>query len=300
MLAMYFPITGELPLPAIWDSLSGGLGGMSMWSSDALTMALIISTASPGLVLLDQTAWKAFVHSSPSAAPRGTYIAAWVCFFVPFALGTACGLAARAWKIDLTPGDVMGGLVAPAVIQEFGGRGIAWLYMFATVAAMNSSAAHQFEALGQILAFDAYSRFVHVSATRRDVGKVRVVAPLVLVPLVGGVTLSLVYSATPPVIVLVASGLVTNSFIWLIVCSHIWKTIPPVGALAGGVGGLALAIIVWLSLGGWTEEVGVGLHDPQKWGGHAVWAGNLTGLFASPIISLLVTVLYDRQGPLPS
>jgi hypothetical protein len=62
MLAMYFPSQGTESDDSMYGAAmkqEGGPGYLSMKSMDALQMGLILSTATPGLTLLDSSIWQA-------------------------------------------------------------------------------------------------------------------------------------------------------------------------------------------------------------------------------------------------
>lgn len=62
MLAMYFPSQGTEGDDNMYEAAmeqEGGAGYLSMKSMDALQMGLVLSTATPGLTLLDPSIWQA-------------------------------------------------------------------------------------------------------------------------------------------------------------------------------------------------------------------------------------------------
>ena len=111
-------------------------------------------------------------ESSELAAPHGLWAGACACFAIPFGLGTACGIAARAWGLDVTAGDVVIGLVAPGAAQEYGGRFGAWMFLCLTVAGVSVSAVSQLEALSLLFSHDVYSRYMNQYAKQEELDKI--------------------------------------------------------------------------------------------------------------------------------
>lgn len=197
----------------------------------------------------------------------------------------------------MTAGDVVIGLVAPGAAQEYGGRFGAWMFLCLTVAGVSVSAVSQLEALSLLFSHDVYSRYMNQYAKQEELDKIRTAVHFVLVPIAGLLTLGLLSSGAPPLSVLVACGLVTNSLLWPVVTSHLWKTISPVGVLAGMIGGFFTGLAVCISMAkGWNAAATAGGIGVMPDGGDAVWAGNIASALSSPIISILVTAFYDRMG----
>ena len=97
---------------------------LTMLSTPGLMFGIINIIGNFGTVFVDQSYWQSAIAAKPAAAHKGYLLGGMVWFTIPFALATACGLAAVALQLPLNAYEAGSGLVPPAVASHiFGTKG---------------------------------------------------------------------------------------------------------------------------------------------------------------------------------
>ena len=74
-----------------------------------------------GTVFVDQSYWQSAIAAKPAVAHKGYLLGGMVWFTIPFALATACGIAAVALQLPIDAWEAGSGLVPPAIATHIYG-----------------------------------------------------------------------------------------------------------------------------------------------------------------------------------
>merc|ERR1719352_1814101 len=74
---------------------------LTMLSSQGLMFGIINIIGNFGTVFVDQSYWQSAIAAKPAVAHKGYLLGGMVWFTIPFALATACGIAAVALQLPI-------------------------------------------------------------------------------------------------------------------------------------------------------------------------------------------------------
>ncbi|ABN64244.2 urea permease [Scheffersomyces stipitis CBS 6054] len=242
-----------------------------------------------GLVVNDQ----AYLSRAVAADPRFTsraYFFASVCWFViPFSIGTSLGLAARALTVypdfpALSDFEVGEGLPAVAAATYLMGKSGSAMMIVMIFFSVTSSFAGELIGTSTLLSYDVYKRYYKPDATPKEV----VTAAKIFVflwAIFASSLASIFYGAAKISMGWLFNflGVATASGVFPIALTFTWKRLNKSGAVGGSVGGMVLALVVWLvTCKASKGEINV-TNLSDQW---VSFAGNVTALISGGVISI--------------
>lgn len=246
-----------------------------------------------GLVINDQAYLSRAVASHSNTISKSYYFGAICWFIIPFAMATTLGLSARALTgqpgfPELSDSEVSAGLVSVAAAHYLLGKTGSAMILVMVFLSVTSSYSGELIATSTILSYDVYKKYINRNASPERVVLVAKICVVIWV----------LFSATFAAILKVAKidmgwlfvflGTSTASGVFPIALSFTWKDLNTVGAVGGSVGGMILAIIVWLvTCKAYLGEITVA-NLANQW---VSFAGNCTALFMGGIISITASLI---------
>jgi SSS family transporter len=221
------------------------LSYLTMLSTGGTRFGIINIVGNFGTVFVDQSYWQSAIAAKPAAAHKGYLLGGMVWFTIPFALATAMGLASTALQLPITSAESGSGLVPPAVGTHLFGAAGSWMIAIMLFMAIVSTGSAESIAVSSLVSYDIYRKYINKNATGAQILMVSRIAIVFWGIFMGvlsmfldwlGLGLGWVYqfmgnaigSAVPP--------------LWFLLT---WKDCSAAGAIAGAIGGLALAMVGW-------------------------------------------------------
>jgi urea-proton symporter len=216
-----------------------------------------------------------------------------ICWFaIPFSLATALGLASTALMLPITSEEAGSGLVPAAVATEVMGHTGSILILVMVFMAIISTGSSEAIAVSTLLTYDVYRQYINPEANGADILFVSRVMIVVF-----GLTLS-VFSITLSQIGLnlgwlyLFMGIVIGSAVIPLWNLLNWKKASGTGAVVAAWGGLALALLGWISAAkfqsGHINVVSLGTNE-------VMLLGNLTSILSSGFIHWMWSTYIDPQ-----
>ena len=271
--------------------ISGNYQGsyLTYQSKDGAIFAVQSVITGFGLVNCDQAYWSRAVASRDKSISSSYFTAACCWFIIPFTMGLTLGLAARALSVYsdfpvLSTADVNGGLAAVAAAQYLLGKAGSTLILLMVFLSVTSSFSGELIASSTLISYDVYKKYIKPDARPGQVVNAARV----------GVFLWFVYaSALASVFHKIGIsmgwlfnflGVSTASGVFPIALSFLWKDLNTVGAVGGSIGGLFLALVVWLvTCRGLEGEINVDTLS-TRW---VAFAGNVAAILLGGVIAIV-------------
>lgn len=241
-----------------------------------------------GLVNCDQAYWSRAVASKDKTTSSSYFAAACCWFVIPLSMGLTLGLAARALAIypdfpALSANDVSSGLASVASAQYLLGKAGSTLILLMVFLSVTSSFSGELIASSTLISYDVYKKYINAKAKPHQVVNAARI----------GVFLWFIYaSALASVFHKIGIsmgwlfnflGVATASGVFPIALSFLWKDLNAFGAVGGSVGGLLLALAVWLATcKGLEGEITVDTLS-TTW---VAFAGNAAAIVLGGVISI--------------
>jgi len=249
--------TGDLDGETWYDDDSpryacGYVGGnrrgsyLTMLSSQGLMFGIINIIGNFGTVFVDQSYWQSAIAAKPAVAHKGYLLGGMVWFTIPFALATACGIAAVALQLPIDSFEAGSGLVPPAVAAHiYGSTGAVLISVMLFMAIVSTGSAESI-AVSSIFAYDIYRTYINPAATGADIMRVSRIVIIVYGLIMGVLAVFLHYLGLSLGWVYLFMGIIIGSA----VCP-LWNMMTDKDASAGGAvlaawSGQALAVATWL------------------------------------------------------
>jgi SSS family transporter len=204
-----------------------------------------------GLVNCDQAYWSRAIASKDKSISSSYFTAACCWFIIPCTMGLTLGLGARALSMYpnfpvLSPEEVSSGLAAVAAAQYLMGKAGSTLILLMVFLSVTSSFSGELIASSTLISYDVYKKYIKPSARPHEVvNSARV-----------GVFLWFLYASALASIFHAIGismgwlfnflGVSTASGVFPIALSFLWKDLNTFGAVGGSIGGMLLALVVWL------------------------------------------------------
>ncbi|KIM92252.1 hypothetical protein PILCRDRAFT_116768 [Piloderma croceum F 1598] len=205
-----------------------------------------------GLVNCDQGYWSRAIASNPSTTAKSYFLGGFAWFSIPFACGTTLGLAARALGNFpdfpvLSSFDVGAGLAGVQAATYLFGTAGAVLMLVIVFLSVTSALSAEMIATSTLLSYDVYRHYFNPSATSREI--VAASRYFILFWAVFSSGLASIFKAVGINLgwLFYFLGVATASGVFPIALTFTWKDLSQTGAVAGSIGGMAVALIVWLA-----------------------------------------------------
>ncbi|KAI0058357.1 urea transporter [Artomyces pyxidatus] len=241
-----------------------------------------------GLVTCDQGYWSRAIASNPSTTAKAYFLGGFAWFSIPFACGTILGLGARALSIlpdfpVLTSGDIGAGLASVAAVSYLMGTAGSVLMLLLVFLSVTSALSAELIATSTLLSYDVYRHYFRPNASSHDVVYASRWFILFWALFTGG--LSSIFKAVGINLGWLFNflGVATASGVFPIALTFTWKNLSKTGAVAGSLGGMTIALIVWLATAkGLRGEITVSTLSDQ-W---VSFAGNAAAIVSGGVLSI--------------
>eukprot|EP00177_Eucheuma_denticulatum_P007499 GFKZ01013653.1.p1 GENE.GFKZ01013653.1~~GFKZ01013653.1.p1 ORF type:complete len:686 (-),score=74.92 GFKZ01013653.1:55-2082(-) len=261
---------------------------LTMLSRNGLFFGLTNIVGNFGTVFVDQSYWQSAIAATPSASWKG-YLLGGLCWFaIPFSLATSLGLASVALSLPLTDAEAAAGLVPPAVATHLLGTGGAVLILIMLFMAVTSTGAAEQIAVSSLVSYDIYRTYINPNATGKQIIFLSRFVILFFGLLMGvlGIILNLIGLSLGWVYLFM--GVVIGSAVFPVAFSISWRKCSGLAAISGAVGGMVLALIVWLGYG-LSFDGGGNIDNLGR--DEVMLAGNLVAILSSGAICVVISLI---------
>lgn len=251
-----------------------------------------------GLVTCDQAYWSRAIASEPKRTSQAYFFAAGAWFVIPFAMGASLGLAARALSNYsdfpvLLADEVSAGLVSVASATYLMGKTGSAMILVMVFLSVTSSFSGELIATSTLLSYDVYKKYIKPSASPQEVVFVAKISVFLWALFSGG--LACIFKGPAKISMgwlFNFLGVATASGVFPIVLTFTWKDLNKWGAVGGSVGGMLLALIVWLvTCKAYIGEINV-TNLSDQW---VSFAGNVAALILGGIISIVISLIWPAD-----
>ncbi|CAK9440395.1 uncharacterized protein LODBEIA_P44950 [Lodderomyces beijingensis] len=283
-------------LPPVENNYHGSY--LTFRSEQGAVFAVISVITGFGLVVNDQAYLSRAVAADPKITSRAYFFASICWFVIPFAMGATLGLAARALSVyadfpELSAFEVGEGLPpVAAAVYLMGKSGSAMILVMIFFAVM-SSFSGELIATSTLLSYDVYKRYIRPDATPNQVVKVAKITVFGWA-IFSSCLASIFYGAAKISMGWLFNflGCATGAGVFPIALSFVWKDLNKIGAVGGSIGGMGIAIIVWLVMcKAYTGEINV-TNLSNQW---VSFAGNATALIMGGFISIVASLIWPAH-----
>ncbi|KDR74929.1 hypothetical protein GALMADRAFT_227273 [Galerina marginata CBS 339.88] len=241
-----------------------------------------------GLVACDQGYWSRAIASNPSTTARAYFLGGIAWFSVPFCCGTMLGLTARGLGTlpdfpALSAHELGAGLAAVRTVSYLMGTTGSVLMLLLVFLSVTSALSAELIATSTLLSYDVYRHYFRPQATSQEIVTASryltalwavFSASLASILCAVGITLGWLFYFLG---VLTASGAIP------IALTFLWKDLSKAGAVVGSIGGMIVALVVWLV----TAKVYMGAISLDTLSNEWVsFAGNSAALLSGGILSV--------------
>ncbi|ETW77305.1 urea transporter [Heterobasidion irregulare TC 32-1] len=241
-----------------------------------------------GLVTCDQGYWSRAIASNPATTAKAYFLGGFAWFSIPFACGTVLGLGARALGTlpdfpALTSEDIGAGLAGAAAVTYLLGTAGAVLMLLLVFLSVTSALSAEMIATSTLLSYDVYRHYFKPSATSQQVVTASRYFIVFWAVFSGG--LASIFKAVGINLgwLFYFLGVATASGVFPIALTFTWKDLSKAGAVAGSLGGMAIALIVWLATAkGLFGEITIDTLSDQ-W---VSFAGNAAAIVSGGVLSI--------------
>ncbi|KAF9485747.1 urea transporter [Pholiota conissans] len=241
-----------------------------------------------GLVTCDQGYWSRAIASNPSSTARAYFLGGIGWFSIPLACGTALGLTARGLSTlpdfpELSAFEVGAGLAAVRTVTYLMGTAGSVLMLLLIFLSVTSALSAELIATSTLLSYDVYRHYFNPKATSHQV--VTASRYFIAFWAVFSAALASIFYAVGINLgwLFYFLGVSTASGVFPIALTFLWKDLSTAGAVAGSIGGMAIALIVWLV----TAKTHVGSITVDSLSDQWVsFAGNTAAIISGGILSI--------------
>ncbi|CAH01894.1 sodium:solute symporter family protein [Kluyveromyces lactis] len=247
-----------------------------------------------GLVVLDQAYWSRAIAAQPLKTSKAYFIGAVSWFVIPWTMGLCLGLAARATSIlpgfpPLSDSEISSGLSAVAGASHLVGHAGTGMILLMIFLSVTSSFSGELIATSTLLSYDVYKKYIKQNATPHEVLLVSKIGVFFWAIFAGsiasifhriGISMGWLFNFL---------GCATASGVFPVALTFTWNRLNRWGAVSGSIGGMILAIIVWLvTCKCYLGEINVD-NLANRW---VSFAGNATALFMGGILSIGLSLIW--------
>lgn len=279
-------------LPPVEDNYKGSY--LTFRSKQGAIFAVISVVTGFGLVVNDQAYLSRAVASDPKTTSAAYFFGAGAWFVIPFGISASLGLAARACANfpdfpELSTTEVSAGLASVASATYLMGTTGSIMMLLMVFLSVTSSFSGELIATSTLLSYDIYKRYVKPNASPNEVVKAAKISVFIwalfsaclATIFKGGAKISMGWLFN-------FLGVSTASGVFPIGLTFTWKGLNKWGAIGGSMGGMILALIVWLSTcKAYLGEINV-VNLSDQW---VSFAGNVTALVMGGVISIAISLI---------
>ncbi|KAF9011875.1 urea transporter [Cyathus striatus] len=241
-----------------------------------------------GLVNCDQGYWSRAIASNPSTTAKAYFLGGTAWFSIPFSCGTILGLSARALGVlpdfpILSDFDISAGLAAVVAVNYLLGTFGSVLMLLLVFLSVTSALSAELIATSTLLSYDVYRHYFKPNATSKDVVNASRFC-IVLWSIFCG-SLASIFHAVGINLgwLFYFLGVSTASGVFPIALTFLWKDLTKAGAVAGSIGGMAIALVVWLA----TAKAHLGAITVATLSDQWVsFAGNAAAIISGGVLSI--------------
>lgn len=241
-----------------------------------------------GLVVLDQAYWSRAIAAQPLKTSKAYFIGAVAWFVIPWTMGLCLGLGARATSLmadfpELSTSEISAGLSAVAGASHLVGKAGTGMILVMIFLSVTSSFSGELIATSTLLSYDVYKKYIRKNASPHEVLVVSKYCVFLWAIFAGsiasifhavGISMGWLFNFL---------GCATASGVFPVALTFTWNKLNRWGAVSGSIGGMILAIIVWLiTCKAYLGEINVD-NLANRW---VSFAGNATALFMGGILSI--------------
>lgn len=219
---------------------------LTMLSTPGLMFGIINIIGNFGTVFVDQSYWQSAIAAKPAAAHKGYLLGGMVWFTIPFALATACGIAAVALQLPITAGEAGSGLVPPAIATHVYGTKGALMISIMLFMAIVSTGSAECMAVSSIAAYDIYKEYMNPEANGQDIMRISRYVVIIFGLFMGSLGVILALLGLNLGWVYLFMGIAIGSAVvplWFLLT---WKDASAQGAILGAWCGQACAFVTWI------------------------------------------------------
>ncbi|TFK53122.1 urea transporter [Heliocybe sulcata] len=241
-----------------------------------------------GLVNCDQGYWSRAIASNPGTTAKAYFLGGFAWFSIPFACGTTLGLAARALSTlpdfqTLSPSDVSAGLAGVQAVTYVMGKAGAVLALLLVFLSVTSALSAEMIAVATLLSFDVYRQYFRPDATSREIVTVSRYC-IAFWPVFSGAIASMFKAVGINMgWLFYFLGVATASGVFPIALTFTWRDLSKAGAVAGSMGGMAIALAVWFAA---AKATGGKITVETLSGQWVSFAGNAAAIGAGGVLSV--------------
>ncbi|THH11139.1 hypothetical protein EW146_g8142 [Bondarzewia mesenterica] len=241
-----------------------------------------------GLVTCDQGYWSRAIASNPSTTAKAYFLGGFAWFSIPLACGTVLGLGARALGVlpdfpVLTSEDVGAGLAGVATASYLLGTAGSVLMLLLIFLSVTSALSAEMIATSTLLSYDVYRHYFRPSASSYEVVNASRYFIVFWAIFSGG--LASIFKAVGINLgwLFYFLGVATASGVFPIALTFTWKDLSKAGAVAGSLGGMAIALIVWLAT---AKGIGGAITVQTLSDQWVSFAGNAAAIISGGVLSI--------------
>lgn len=275
-----FWVAGQYACGAIAGNNNGSY--TTMLSSSGTIYGILQIFSNFGAVFVDQAYWQSAIAAQPQSGGRGIFWGAMSWFTIPFALGSALGLAAAGLQLPINATEANAGLVAPAIAYHLLGSSGLVLFGIMTFLAVTSGISGEILSISSLFTYDIYKTYWRPNASGKELLVVSrwavaiyglgIAGALACIINAFGITAGWLY---------LLMGVVVSSSVFPLWNLLVWKDANGPGAVAAAWLGTAMAIGTWLlvAAGKYGQVTIASLGSTE-----AMLAGNIMALLSGGLI----------------
>jgi SSS family transporter len=303
---VYFisPVTGgiqgmyeKLATAASIHPVEGNAAGayLTMASMGGLIFGIINIVGNFGTVFVDQAYWQRAIAARPKSTVKGFLLGGMCWFAIPFTLATTMGLTAVALQIQLTPEQVQLGLTVPAAAATLMGEVGAIMVLVMLFMAVTSAGSAELVAVSSLITYDVYRTYKNPSATGRQLLKVSRATIIGFGLGMGGLAVALLAMGLSLGFVYLAMGVLIGSAVIPIALTITWKKTDKYAAVAGAIGGLAVALAAWVGTAISLPAYGGQLSLASLADNFSMLYGNVAGILVGGAITAIGSLVKNKN-----
>ncbi len=290
---MYEKLTEAASLHPVDGNAAGAY--LTMASMGGLMFGIINIVGNFGTVFVDQAYWQRAIAARPQSTVRGFLLGGMCWFAIPFTLATTMGLTAVALQVDLTPEQVQLGLTVPAAASTLMGELGALLVLVMLFMAVTSAGSAELIAVSSLITYDVYRTYKNPNASGKQLLKVSRATIVGFGLGMGGLAVILLSLGLSLGFVYLAMGVLIGSAVIPIALTITWKKTDKTAAVAGAIGGLIIALGVWIGTAISLPQYGGVLSLESLGDNFSMLYGNVAGILIGGAITGIGSLIKNKE-----
>lgn len=290
---MYEKLTAAASLHPVEGNAAGAY--LTMASMGGLIFGIINIVGNFGTVFVDQAYWQRAIAARPQSTVKGFLLGGMCWFAIPFTLATTMGLTAVALQVDLTPEQVQLGLTVPAAASMLMGEVGAIMVLVMLFMAVTSAGSAELIAVSSLITYDVYRTYKNPNASGKHLLKVSRVTIIIFGLGMGGLAVILLSLGLSLGFVYLAMGVLIGSAVIPIALTITWKKTDKTAAVVGAVGGLFIALAIWIGTAITLPQYGGQLSLASLGDNFSMLYGNVAGILVGGAITVIGSLIKNRD-----